>query len=282
MLGLIPRGRVRPWFVGAPTHSHTLHPSQVPLSAGVELWISSLLSSLRSSLHQLLMSAITHDRGGFSLEECVHHNITQVATMALFFHWAKECELVRRTAAKVHYPKAATKPPSSLLPPLPHVLTSFYSSFSSFSFHFHPSSPLPPPLLSPPLLSLSSPSSSSPSPPLLPLLSSLFLSLPPPLLPPPFLSLPILFLPPKALSQCRYDRRALPGARGKFSAWSVGKLSSLLMRHTWRTSEELITPLHRLRLEAMTTVSRERMTEGGGSEGGGKGGGESLRTRQLD
>ena len=260
MLGLIPRGRVRSWFVGAPTHSHTLHPSQVPLSAGVELWISSLLSSLRSSLHQLLMSAITHDRGSFSLEECVHHNITQVATMALFFHWSKECELVRRTAAKVHYPKAATKPPSSLLPLLPHVLISFYSSFSSFSFHFHPSSPLPPPLLSPPLLSLSSPSSSSPSPPLLP---------------PPFLSLPILFLPPKALSQCRYDRRALPGARGKFSAWSVGKLSSLLMRYTWRTSEEPITPLHRLRLEAMTTVSRERMREG-------KGGGESLRTRQLD
>ena len=49
------------------------------------------------------------------------------------------------------------------------------------------------------------------------------------------------------------------------------------MRHTWRTSEEPITPLHRLRLEAMTTVSRERgerITGGGKGEGrGGRGGG---------
>ena len=170
-----------------PTHSHTLHPSQVPLSAGVELWISSLLSSLRSSLHQLLMSAITHDRGSFSLEECVHHNITQVATMALFFHWAKECELVRRTAAKVHYPKAATEPPSSLplfssssSAPCPHLLLLFFLLFFiSLSSFFSPSSSSPfssspfsffPFLLFPfssspssPLLSFSFPSSSSPS-----------------------------------------------------------------------------------------------------------------------
>ena len=106
-----------------PPHTHTPYtPSQVPLNAGVELWISSLLSSLRSSLHQLLMSAITPDRGTFSLEECVHHNVTQVAAMTLYFHWAKECELVR-TAAK--YLKATTEQPSSL--PL-------FSSMSSSSF----------------------------------------------------------------------------------------------------------------------------------------------------
>ena len=54
------------------------------------------------------------------------------------------------------------------------------------------------------------------------------------------------------------------------------------MRHTWRTSEEPITPLHRLRLEAMTTVSRERgeriTGEGGGrGRGGGEGRGRGER-----
>ena len=126
------------------THTHTHTPytsSQVPLNAGVELWISSLLSSLRSSLHQLLMSAITPDRGSFSLEECVHHNVTQVATMTLYFHWTKECELVR-TAAK--YLKATTEQPSSLLPPLSYVLLLFRLLLTPSLFS--------PPLLSPPLI----------------------------------------------------------------------------------------------------------------------------------
>ena len=161
----------------------------------------------------------------------------------------------------MHYPKATTEPPSSLLPPLPYVLLLFllppstFLSRQSFFFipliHFHPSPLVSPPLLSPPFLS--------------PPFTSFSLSPSPSLLPSYFCLL-------KALSQCRYDRRALPGARGKFSAWSVGKLSSLLMRHTWRTSEEPITLLHRLRLEAMTTVGRERGENDGG--GGGKGGGE--------
>jgi len=69
--------------------------SQVPLSADVEVWISSLLSSLHSSLHQLLMAAITHEGSSFSLEECAHQSITQVANMALYFQWARECEQVR-------------------------------------------------------------------------------------------------------------------------------------------------------------------------------------------
>ena len=57
-----------------------------------------------------------------------------------------------------------------------------------------------------------------------------------------------------ALLQCRYDRRALPGARTKFNNWSVTKLVALLMRSTWKVVDEGITPLQRISLEALTMV----------------------------
>jgi len=41
------------------------------------------------------MAAITHEGSSFSIEECAHQSITQVANMALYFQWARECEQVR-------------------------------------------------------------------------------------------------------------------------------------------------------------------------------------------
>ena len=58
-----------------------------------------------------------------------------------------------------------------------------------------------------------------------------------------------------ALLQCRYDRRALPGARAKFNNWSVNKLVTLLMKNAWKVVDAGMTPLQRTVLEALTTVS---------------------------
>lgn len=53
---------------------------------------------------------------------------------------------------------------------------------------------------------------------------------------------------------CRYDRRALPGVRGRFGTWAVGKLSTLLTRHAWRGTDTPLTPSQRAKLEALTQV----------------------------
>ena len=57
--------------------------------------------------------------------------------------------------------------------------------------------------------------------------------------------------------QCRYDRRALPGARVKFNTWAVGRLSALLMKNAWGRSGEMeaLTPVSRMKLESLTMVS---------------------------
>ena len=56
-------------------------------------------------------------------------------------------------------------------------------------------------------------------------------------------------------SQCRYDRRALPVAKGKFGNWAVGKLTNLLMRNAWKIVDEPLTSVQRVKLEAAATVS---------------------------
>ena len=58
-----------------------------------------------------------------------------------------------------------------------------------------------------------------------------------------------------ALSQCRYDRRALPGTRNRFNAWAVGKLANLLMRNSWRVADEMLTVVDRAKLESLAMVS---------------------------
>lgn len=111
-----------------------------------------MLSSTRSTLHRLLMLAINLKEGSssFSLEECAHSNVTQVAFMALYFQWARDSE--------------------------------------------------------------------------------------------------------NALSQCRYDRRALPGTKNRFNAWAVSKLANLLMRNSWRVADETFTTADRAKLESLAMV----------------------------
>ena len=58
----------------------------------------------------------------------------------------------------------------------------------------------------------------------------------------------------QALSQCRYDRRALPGVRSKFSTGVVTKLTNLVMRRSWRRGGKAITAVERLKLEGMAMV----------------------------
>lgn len=66
---------------------------QVPLSSGAEQWMCDLVVSTQSSLRSLILQAITSDSAAsFSLEECAHSSLTQVANMALYFRWTRECE----------------------------------------------------------------------------------------------------------------------------------------------------------------------------------------------
>ena len=60
----------------------------------MEHWISQLLSTTQSTLHEKVLSALKPQQEGstFSLEECAHSNVTQVASMALYFQWTKDCE----------------------------------------------------------------------------------------------------------------------------------------------------------------------------------------------
>lgn len=113
--------------------------------------MSNLLLSTQSTLRQLILQAVDiKDPTSFSLEDCAHDSITQVANMAVYFQWMRECE--------------------------------------------------------------------------------------------------------QALVQCRYDRRALPGARNKFNSWAVSKLSNLLMKNAWKISEEPMTRVQRIKLESLAMV----------------------------
>ena len=72
----------------------------------------------------------------------------------------------------------------------------------------------------------------------------------------------LLLLLSQALASCRYDRKALPGLRTRFNTAVVNRLNGLLMRGTWKHTEEPVTLLHRNRLESMIVVS-----EGSGERG---------------
>ena len=74
---------------------------QVPLSSGAEQWMCDLVVSTQSSLRALILQSIQPSSGSgsssdpaasFPLEECAHSSLTQVANMALYFRWARECE----------------------------------------------------------------------------------------------------------------------------------------------------------------------------------------------
>ena len=55
--------------------------------------MSKLLLSTQSTLRQLILQAVDiKDPASFSLEECAHDSITQVANMAIYFQWMRECE----------------------------------------------------------------------------------------------------------------------------------------------------------------------------------------------
>ena len=57
-----------------------------------------------------------------------------------------------------------------------------------------------------------------------------------------------------ALLQCRYDRRALPGARNKFLSGAVNKLVALLARNTWKATDEVLTSQKRASVESLVAV----------------------------
>jgi len=128
--------------------SFTLSCLKVPLSRGVEQWCKDLLSSIQHTLHDLMTSPVVH--GSLPLEEVAHSQVSQVALMALFFVWSKECE--------------------------------------------------------------------------------------------------------NALMQCRYDRRALPGARNKFLSGTVNRLVALLARNTWKSNDEILTSQKRASVESLVGV----------------------------
>ena len=84
--------RESPWRIDM---YNALHFIQIPLSSGAEQWMCDLVVSTRSSLHAFILQAIqsTSDTtASFPLEETAHTSLTQVANMALYFRWTKECE----------------------------------------------------------------------------------------------------------------------------------------------------------------------------------------------
>lgn len=76
--------------------SNAFHFVQVPLSSGAEQWMCDLVLSTQSSLRTLIFQAIQPNSSdpatSFPLEECAHASLTQVANMALYFRWTRECE----------------------------------------------------------------------------------------------------------------------------------------------------------------------------------------------
>ncbi len=59
----------------------------------------------------------------------------------------------------------------------------------------------------------------------------------------------------QALLQCRYDRRALPGARNRFTTTVVNKLVAMLMKNSWKAVDEGLSPLKRLSVESLAMVN---------------------------
>ncbi|XP_035829673.1 dynein heavy chain 5, axonemal isoform X2 [Aplysia californica] len=57
-----------------------------------------------------------------------------------------------------------------------------------------------------------------------------------------------------AIAEIKYDRKALHGAVRKYSM-ATGKLVTVLLRGMWRSSDEPMLPMHRVRIEAMITQS---------------------------
>ncbi|GFN75495.1 dynein beta chain, ciliary [Plakobranchus ocellatus] len=57
-----------------------------------------------------------------------------------------------------------------------------------------------------------------------------------------------------AIAEIKYDRKALQGGLRKYNMAS-GKLITVLLRGTWRSSDEHMLPMHKVRLEAMITQS---------------------------
>ncbi len=68
------------------------HVGQVPLKGGVEVWASHLLAGIQATVREQLLSVLTVQQDGFSLEECAHTHPTQVASLAIYSQWTKECE----------------------------------------------------------------------------------------------------------------------------------------------------------------------------------------------
>lgn len=62
------------------------------MSANVEEWLVSLLSSTHSSIQQLLLQSMDSDLP--SLEELVLYQLTQVACISLHHQWTKDSEQV--------------------------------------------------------------------------------------------------------------------------------------------------------------------------------------------
>ena len=60
------------------------------MSANVEEWLVSLLSSTHSSIQQLLLQSMDSDLP--SLEELVLYQLTQVACISLHHQWTKDSE----------------------------------------------------------------------------------------------------------------------------------------------------------------------------------------------
>ena len=57
-----------------------------------------------------------------------------------------------------------------------------------------------------------------------------------------------------ALSQCRYDRRAVPNARSKFINLIINRLCTQLAKNKWRRTEVYLTPTDRAKLESLAMV----------------------------
>ena len=66
----------------------------MPLNSGAEQWMAKLLLSTKSTLHDLIIQTVEFNNNSpsFSLEECAHSSLTQVANMALYLRWTRECE----------------------------------------------------------------------------------------------------------------------------------------------------------------------------------------------
>ena len=58
----------------------------------------------------------------------------------------------------------------------------------------------------------------------------------------------------QGVAEIKYDRKALNNTSKKFGS-VINKLPVLLMRGTWKNVDETMTPIHKIRLERMVTVS---------------------------